>query len=328
MIGTTTPGAARAGRIALVLGSGGFRGPAHIGVLARLGELGVPIHAMIGCSVGSLISAYYAAVGLPVEELLEFAFGTGVLAVLAHAVALRLDSRAPGLLGRFSEDVKRRLDLLGSSDFRTLHHGVEQIGFLMHDRRRGERIFAVTGRERGFSLSEAVRASSRLPFLFPPLRKEVEGLERSLVDGAFSAPSPVIHAVAAPVSATHVIVVDLTGSRRRARHSELGRWQKLLQDRLMIFRPRPGPRIGLWGSARSVRAWYEAGRRAVGPADADRLHAWVAPAAGIRRERQALPTGPERPEHRADVDLPPVPGRSAARRGPAPRPLSGDRRDA
>ena len=328
MIGPTAPGAARAGRIALVLGSGGFRGPAHIGVLARLGELGVPIHAMIGCSVGSLISAYYAAVGLPVEDLLEFAFGTSALAVLAHAVALRLHSRAPGLLGRLSEDVKRRLDLLGRSDFRTLHHGVEQIGFLMHDRRRGERIFAVTGRERGFSLSEAVRASSRLPLLFPPLRKEVEGLERSLVDGAFSAPSPVIHAVAAPVSATHVIVVDLTGSRRRARHSEIGRWQRLLQDRLMIFRPRPGPRIGLWGSARSVRAWYEAGKRAVGAAEAERLRAWVAPCAGMRRERQAHPVAPERSGHAADAAPPPAAGRSAPRRGPAARTLPADRRDA
>src|SRR5207245_1946450 len=266
---------------------------------SRLQELRIPVYAMVGCSVGSLITAYYAAVGQTVDDLLGHALGTNALGILSHALSLWLGAERTRLLRRWAGPVRARLALLERRDFRRLHHGVQMIGFLMHDRRRGERIFAVTGRERGFSLSEAVRASSRLPFLFPPLRKEVEGLERSLVDGAFSAPSPVIHAVAAPVSATHVIVVDLTGSRRRARHSELGRWQKLLQDRLMIFRPRPGPRIGLWGSARSVRAWYEAGRRAVGPADADRLHAWVAPAAGIRRERQALPTGPERPEPRA-----------------------------
>jgi len=288
-------------RIALVLGSGGFRGPAHIGILARLRELRVPVHAMIGCSVGSLVTAYYAAVGLPVEELLDFAFGTTALGVVAHAVGMRLRRQEGGWLSRCAEPVRRRLRILEQHDFRSLHHGVQSIGFLMHDQRRGERIFAVTGRERGFSLSEAVRASSRLPVLFPPLYKEVDGLRRRLVDGAFSAPSPVIHAVASPVSATHVIAVDLTGSRRRARHSELGRWQSLLGERLMVFRPRPGPRLGLWGDAGSMRAWYEAGRRAIGPAEEAALKGWLqapAGAAAPRPEpsRPAMPAGPH--EHR------------------------------
>jgi len=252
-------------RIALVLGSGGFRGPAHIGVLARLRELRIPLRALIGCSVGSLVAAYYAAAGLQVDELLDFAFGTDALSVLSHALAMRLPAKRRKLLDRWAEPTLRRLEILERCDFRRLHHGVGSIGFLVHDRRRGERIFPVTGRERGFTLSEAVRASSRLPILFPPLVKEVDGLERRLVDGAFSAPSPVIHAVAAPISATHVIVVDLSGSRRRARLSELDRWQRLLGDRLAVFRPRPGPRLGLWGDKRSVRAWYEAGRRAISP---------------------------------------------------------------
>jgi len=157
----------------------------------------------------------------------------------------------------------------------------------MHDRRRGERIFAVTGRERGLRLSEAVRASSRLPILFPPLRKEVDGLERVLVDGAFSAPSPVVHAVAAPVSATHVIAVDLSGSRRRTRLSELDRWQTLLGDRLMVLRPRPKFTRAGWGTILGARTWYEAGRNVIGEAEAERLRRWQrgdpqgdAPAAG------------------------------------------------
>jgi predicted acylesterase/phospholipase RssA len=144
----------------------------------------------------------------------------------------------------------------------------------MHDRRRGERIFAVTGRERGLRLSEAVRASSRLPVLFPPLRKEVDGLERVLVDGAFSAPSPVVHAVAAPVSATHVIAVDLSGSRRRTRLSELDRWQTLLGDRLLVLRPRPRFTRAGWGTILGARTWYEAGRSVIGEAEAERLRRW------------------------------------------------------
>src|SRR2546425_535197 len=270
-------------RIALVLGSGGFRGPAHVGVLSRLQELRIPVYAMVGCSVGSLITAYYAAVGLTIDGLLGHALGTNALGILSHAFSLWLGEERTRFLQRWAGPVRARLALLNRRDFRRLHHGVQMIGFLMHDRRRGERIFAVTGRERGFNLSEAVRASSRLPVLFPALRKEVEGLERRLVDGAFSAPSPVIHAVAAPVSATHVIAVDLTGSRRRAQRSELGRWQALLGDRLMVLRPRPS--LALWGSPLGARAWYESGRRSLGAAEAERLRRWVAQRSAFYRRR-------------------------------------------
>lgn len=265
----------RGPRIAVVLGSGGFRGPAHVGVLSRLEEMRVPLHALIGCSVGSLVAAYYAAVGLEVRDLLENALTTTAPGVLSHALTLWLGEKRTRLLDRFSRPVRARLALLERADFRSLHHGIAMIGFLVHDRRRGERLFPVTGRERGFTLSEAVRASSRLPVLFPTLRKEVEGLERRLVDGAYSAPSPVIHAVAAPVSATHVVAVDLTGSRRRARHSELDRWQALLGDRLLVLRPRAPRRLGAWGSAPGALRWYEAGRRALGDTEAARLRSWL-----------------------------------------------------
>jgi NTE family protein len=261
-------------RIAIVLGSGGFRGPAHVGVLARLVELRVPLYAMVGCSVGSLITAYYAAAGQTVDDLLRFALETNAKRVLAHALSMRSPGLGRRLVRRWADPVHELLAVLDGHDFRRLHHGVKMIGFLMHDRRRGERIFAVTGRERGLRLSEAVRASSRLPVLFPPLRKEVDGLERVLVDGAFSAPSPVVHAVAAPVSATHVIAVDLSGSRRRTRLSELDRWQTLLGDRLLVLRPRPRFTRAGWGTILGARTWYEAGRSVIGEAEAERLRRW------------------------------------------------------
>jgi len=262
-------------RIAIVLGSGGFRGPAHVGVLARLQELRVPLYAMVGCSVGSLISAYYAAAGQTVDDLLRFALETNAQRVLSHALSLRSPGLGRRLVRRWADPVHDLLAVLDRHDFRNLHHGVRMIGFLMHDRRRGERIFAVTGRERGFRLSEAVRASSRLPLLFPPFRKEVDGLERVLVDGAYSAPSPVVHAVAAPISATHVIAVDLSGSRRRRRLSELGRWQELLGERLLVLRPRPRFTRAGWGTILGARTWYEAGRSVIGEAEADRLRRWL-----------------------------------------------------
>lgn len=55
-------------RIGLVLSGGGARGSAHIGVLKVLEELRIPIHAIVGTSMGSLVGGAYAA-GLPAEEL-------------------------------------------------------------------------------------------------------------------------------------------------------------------------------------------------------------------------------------------------------------------
>jgi NTE family protein len=48
-------------RVALVLGSGGPRGYAHIGVLKVLEEAGVQVDMVVGSSVGSLLGAFWAA---------------------------------------------------------------------------------------------------------------------------------------------------------------------------------------------------------------------------------------------------------------------------
>ena len=42
-------------RIGLVLSGGGARGSAHIGVLKVLEELRIPIHVVVGTSMGSLV---------------------------------------------------------------------------------------------------------------------------------------------------------------------------------------------------------------------------------------------------------------------------------
>lgn len=47
-------------RVALVLGSGGIRGMAHVGVLEELHEAGIPIDLIVGCSAGAAVGALYA----------------------------------------------------------------------------------------------------------------------------------------------------------------------------------------------------------------------------------------------------------------------------
>jgi NTE family protein len=70
-------------RVALVLGGGGARGFAHVGVIKQLQQAGVPIDLIVGTSVGSLIGAIYAndphwqslertVLSTPKSELIDF----------------------------------------------------------------------------------------------------------------------------------------------------------------------------------------------------------------------------------------------------------------
>lgn len=58
---TTANSATPKPRVALVLGSGGPRGYAHIGVIKVLEEAGVQVDLVVGSSVGSLLGAFWAA---------------------------------------------------------------------------------------------------------------------------------------------------------------------------------------------------------------------------------------------------------------------------
>ena len=57
-------------RVGLVLGGGGARGAAHIGVLRELERHRVPIDAIAGTSMGAIIGGLYAS-GMSVDELEE-----------------------------------------------------------------------------------------------------------------------------------------------------------------------------------------------------------------------------------------------------------------
>lgn len=50
-------------RVVLVLGGGGARGYAHLGVIKVLEEHGIPIDALVTCSAGSIVGALYADQG-------------------------------------------------------------------------------------------------------------------------------------------------------------------------------------------------------------------------------------------------------------------------
>ena len=47
-------------RVGLVLGGGGARGAAHIGVLKELERLRIPVDAIVGTSMGAIVGGLYA----------------------------------------------------------------------------------------------------------------------------------------------------------------------------------------------------------------------------------------------------------------------------
>ncbi len=61
-------------RIGLVLGGGGAKGGAHIGVLAVLDELRIPIDCIAGTSMGALVGGTYAS-GMPADTLEQAVLG-------------------------------------------------------------------------------------------------------------------------------------------------------------------------------------------------------------------------------------------------------------
>lgn len=63
----SSPGAAARPRIGLVLGGGGARGAAHIGVLRELERLRIPIDAVAGTSMGAIVGGLYAAGKSPAD---------------------------------------------------------------------------------------------------------------------------------------------------------------------------------------------------------------------------------------------------------------------
>lgn len=78
---TTVPLLQPAPRVALVLGSGGPRGYAHIGVLKVLEEAGIQADLVVGSSVGALLGAFWAD-GASAQRMDELSRQGGPLAVL------------------------------------------------------------------------------------------------------------------------------------------------------------------------------------------------------------------------------------------------------
>src|SRR6184192_3920140 len=190
-------------RFILVLGGGGMKGLAHIGVLQALTERGLlPTH-IVGTSVGALVGAAWSA-GHSVAELREIAIALrrkDIFAV-AHADMAFKRIRSPALFRREPLD-PLLARLVGDLTLHELAHPL--VGNTV-DVNAGMQVFwGLEGLDE-VPVREAVFASCALPGFLPP--REIRG--RFYVDGATVDNLPV--GTARILGADVILAVDVSAS--------------------------------------------------------------------------------------------------------------------
>ncbi len=159
--------------ISLVLGSGGARGLAHIGVIGWLAENGFEIRSIAGSSMGALVGGVHAAGKLEV-----FTQWVSNLQRLDVIRLLDLSFGSPGLIkGERMIDVLK--ELIGDRKIEDLPVPFTAVAT---DIENGKEVWLSRG-----SLFDAIRASIAIPMIFTP--HVVEG--RQLVDGGLINPIPI-----------------------------------------------------------------------------------------------------------------------------------------
>lgn len=172
--------------LVLVLGSGGARGLSHLAVLEALDELGMRPAQIIGCSIGAIIGAAYAA-GLSGAALREYTLAA--FRDRARVIARLLDAR----IGKFTDlmrglgnpvliDGERLLDLFWPD---AVPDHFEELAIPFSALAADYHLHCEVMIERG-PLTPAVAASLAIPGLVRPV--VIEG--RVLIDGGAINPLP------------------------------------------------------------------------------------------------------------------------------------------
>ncbi len=189
-------------RIGLVLGGGGLKGFAHIGVLEVLHAAGIAPVLMAGSSIGSLIASAYA-LGTPVSRMRE------------RALSLRRKDLFRVNAGGFARGFLKSPSFYNAEPLRALIAGVipdrrfDQLSFPLLvntvDLEGGMQVVWGAPGFRTASIRDAVYASCALPGFFPP--GAVSG--RVCVDGGTVDNMPVS---AAMLGVDLLIAVDVGNS--------------------------------------------------------------------------------------------------------------------
>jgi NTE family protein len=178
-------------KIALVLGGGAARGFAHVGVIRALEQEKIPIDLIVGTSVGSLIGAIYAY-DMSSMELEWTAFLLEKDSLFDYGMFTAFTGMGVAKGDKLEEFVKSKVPVENIENLKIPFAAVAT------DLNRGTRVILDKG-----SVAKAVRASSAIPGVFPP----VDHQGRMLVDGGLIDNIPV--SVAREKGADIVIAVDI-----------------------------------------------------------------------------------------------------------------------
>jgi NTE family protein len=226
-------------RTVLVLGGGGMKGTAHVGVWKALEEAGIVPDAIVACSIGSLIGAAIAG-GMGWRELAE------VARKLTREDIVQINRRAVWMGGVREEAVfngehykgwiRRNLPLkhFGDAQIPIRVNAVSLVGC-------GEVWFG-TGMIEDIDPVDAVYASCAIPIYYPPLRWKGD----FLVDGGVLNVVPVDQALA--WGAERVIAVDVGSEIQPPAPDYFDRGMIAIHDRVLTMNV-SGQR------ARNLEAW-------------------------------------------------------------------------
>jgi len=159
--------------VSLVLGSGGARGLAHIGVIHWLEENEFIIKSISGCSIGALIGGVYAA-----GKLDEYEDWVRSISKLDIVTLLDLSWRTSGLV-RGDKIIDRLIELVGDTNIEDLPIKYTAVAADIFNEKE---VWMNHGR-----LFDAIRASISLPLFFTPYKHK--GVD--LLDGGMLNPIPI-----------------------------------------------------------------------------------------------------------------------------------------
>jgi NTE family protein len=164
-------------RVALVLGAGGARGWAHLGVIKVLEEANIHIDMIVGSSIGSMVGCLYAYSAC-IDETIELVRST--LPTKFQAKRKLFDYTIPinGII-RGSKIGRMVRDAVDKADFLDLKIPACCMAVDYHT---GESVIIDKG-----DVAQAVRASISLPGIMNPVLHK----GRWLIDGGLLAPVPV-----------------------------------------------------------------------------------------------------------------------------------------
>ena len=187
--------------VSLILGSGGARGLAHIGVIKWLEENGYEIKFISGSSMGALIGGAYAAGRM--DEFCDW-FDT-----LSRSDLLSLSDFSWQKSGLIKGDklFEKLKELIGDPNIEDLEIPFTAVAT---DIENEKEVWLQKG-----SLMDAIRASIALPMIFTPYKGE----DRVLIDGGVLNPIPI-----APTFSQHndlSIAVNLGGKPQQVEKQEM-----------------------------------------------------------------------------------------------------------